>query len=54
MKYISTRGNGQKMTAAEAIIAGKYKLGDELHMELDTNSGEESGSPDKLKVTLIS
>ena len=39
---------------AEAIIAGKYKLGDELHMELDTNSGEESGSPDKLKVTLIS
>jgi ATP-dependent Clp protease ATP-binding subunit ClpC len=39
---------------AEAIVAGKYKLGDELHMELDTASGEESGSPDKLKVTLIS
>lgn len=39
---------------AEAIVAGKYKLGDELHMELDPDSGEESGTPDKLKVTLIS
>jgi len=39
---------------AEAIVAGKFKLGDELHMELNTESADESGSPDKLKVTLIS
>ncbi|OFY44067.1 MAG: Clp protease ClpC [Bacteroidetes bacterium GWF2_40_14] len=39
---------------AEAIIAGKFKTGDELHMEIDTESTDESGSPVKLKVTLVS
>ncbi|MFA5850488.1 MAG: ATP-dependent Clp protease ATP-binding subunit [Bacteroidales bacterium] len=39
---------------AEAIIAGKFKTGDELHMEIDTESIDEGGSPVKLKVTLIS
>ncbi len=39
---------------AEAIIAGKFKAGDELHMEIDTDSVDEGGSPVKLKVALIS
>ena len=39
---------------AEAIITGRFKLGDELHMELDTNLEDPSKSPDKLKVTLVS
>ena len=39
---------------AEAIIAGKFKTGDELHMEIDTESVDEGGSPVKLKVTLVS
>ncbi len=39
---------------AEAIIAGKFKTGDELHMEIDTESSDETGSPVKLKVTLVS
>jgi len=39
---------------AEAIITGKFKLGDELHMELDTDMEDPSKYPDKLKVTLVS
>ncbi|MEN6619621.1 MAG: ATP-dependent Clp protease ATP-binding subunit [Rikenellaceae bacterium] len=39
---------------AEAIVAGKFKLGDELHMKIDNESIGEGESPEKLKVTLIS
>lgn len=39
---------------AEAIVLGKFKLGDELHVEIDNDSLDESGRPEKLKVTLVS
>jgi len=39
---------------AEAIVAGRFKLGDELHVEIDNDSLGEGGAPEKLKVTLVS
>ncbi len=39
---------------AEAIVAGTFKNGDKISIGLDKEQVSESGTPDKLKVTLVS
>jgi len=39
---------------AEAIVAGTFKNGDKISIDLDKEQVSESGTPDKLKVTLVS